>query len=98
MKNKLETIVQNNIKYFRHEMGWSQEKLSEKAGLSKVYLAEIESHKRKPSIPMMEKIAKALLIDPYFLMVSDPKSFLLVRHDQNQILDIISETVQKLKK
>ena len=98
MKNKLETIVQNNIKYYRKELGWSQEKLAEKAGLSKIYLAEIESHRRKPSIPMMEKIAEALCVDAYFLMVKDPKTFLSVRHNQNQILDMISESVQKLKK
>ncbi len=98
MKKKLETIIQNNIQFYRKKLGLSQEKLAEKAGLSKIYLAEMESHKRKPSIPMMEKLASALLIEPYYLMVDNPDTFLTVKDNQNLILDMICESVQKLKK
>ncbi len=98
MKKKLETIIQNNIQFYRKKLGLSQEKLAEKAGLSKIYLAEMESHKRKPSIPMMEKLASALLIEPYYLMIDNPETFLTVKDSQNLILDMICESVQKLKK
>ena len=96
-KKPLEKIVQDNIQYFRNELEWTQEKLAEKAKLSKIYLAEIESHKRKPSIPMMEKIADALGIDPYMLMVEKPKDFLSLKKDQNEIIEQIMNSIRKLK-
>lgn len=96
-KKPLESIVQDNVQYFRNEMGWSQEKLAEKAGLSKIYLAEIESHKRKPSIPMMEKLSLALGIDAFMLMVENPEDFISIKNNQDDILDRIIESVKRLK-
>ena len=96
-KKPLEKIVQDNIQYFRNELEWTQEKLAEKAGLSKIYLAEIESHKRKPSIPMMEKLAKALRIEPYLLMVDNPGDFLSEKKNQHEIIDQVIDSIQKLK-
>lgn len=96
-KKALETIVQDNVQYFRNELGWSQEKLAEKAGLSKIYLAEIESHKRKPSIPMMEKLARALEIAPYLLMVEEPKAFVDGKVAHDELIDKIIGSINSLR-
>jgi len=96
-KKSLEAIVQDNVQYFRNKLGWSQEKLAERAGLSKIYLAEIESHKRKPSIPMMEKLAGALSIEAYLLMLEKPGDFLSIKMTHNEVLDQVIESVKKMK-
>jgi len=98
MKKKLETIVQNNIQFFRNKLGWSQEELAEKAGLSKIYLAEMESHKRKPSISMMEKLATALDIKAYLLMVEEPTTYISASLTHDQLITDIAESIIKLKK
>ena len=98
MMEKLETIVQNNIQYFRNKLGWSQEELAEKAGLSKIYLAEMESHKRKPSISMMEKLATALDIKAYLLMVKEPTTYIPASLSHDQLISDIVESIMKFKK
>jgi transcriptional regulator with XRE-family HTH domain len=55
------------IKAERKAKGWSQAKLAEKVGISRVHLANIESaddaaHHRTPSLALLDRIAKALRI------------------------------------
>lgn len=58
-------IVRKNIKKFRKEKGYTQQKLADEAEISIDYLAEIESVKRKKtfSITILGRIANALEID-----------------------------------
>lgn len=58
-------IVRKNIKKFRKEKGYTQQRLSEEADMSNDYLAEIESEKRKKtfSIAILGRIADTLEID-----------------------------------
>lgn len=58
-------IVRKNIKKFRKEKGYTQQKLSEEAGISIDYLAEIESEKRKKSfsLAVLGRIADVLEVD-----------------------------------
>ena len=65
--------VGNRIKYFRKQMGLSQEKFALKAEIDRTYLAGIESGKRNATIQSIEKIVNALEVsmkdfwdfDPY---------------------------------
>lgn len=65
--------VGNRIKYFRKQMGLSQEKLALKADIDRTYLAGIESGKRNVTIVSIEKVVNALEVsmkefwnfDPY---------------------------------
>ena len=51
----------NNINQVRNELGYTLEKLSEKAGISTGYLCHLEKGTRKnPSRKTMESISKAL--------------------------------------
>jgi transcriptional regulator with XRE-family HTH domain len=55
------------IKATREAKGWSQAKLADKVGVSRVHLANIESaddapHHRNPSLALLDRIAKVLRV------------------------------------
>lgn len=64
---KLMQIFAINIKKYRLQHGYSQEKLAELAGLHRTYISAIEREQRNISIENIEKIATALNIDAYLL-------------------------------
>src|SRR5215831_14854053 len=49
-----------NIKRVREAKGWSQERLAQKAKLHRVSLAKIEAQMLTPTLPTLDRIAKAL--------------------------------------
>ena len=59
----IEIMLKTNIRRLRTELGWSQEKLAEKAEISPSYVTQIELGNRSPSIDIIEKIAIALGIE-----------------------------------
>jgi transcriptional regulator with XRE-family HTH domain len=62
-------ILAGNIKKYRKYLGYSQEKLAEKAGLSSQTLNDIEGCRRWVSAMTMTKLAKALHIAEYQLLM-----------------------------
>ena len=64
-------ILAGNIKKYRKNYGYSQEKLAEKAGLSAQTLNDIEGCRRWISAKTITKLAKALNIAEYQLLVPD---------------------------
>jgi len=48
------------IKRLRQQRGLTQEALAQRAGLHRVYVAQIEGQTKVPSIATLEKLAKAL--------------------------------------
>ena len=65
MTNNTIRLVQANIKKYRHERGYSQEELSEIAGISRDYLSEIERTKKIPSLKRLLQIAEALEVPAF---------------------------------
>lgn len=65
---KLNFIVGKNIKHYRKLAGITQMKLGIIAEMSEDYVSEIERGKTYPSLKKIEKIAKALNIEPYLLL------------------------------
>lgn len=57
---KVNKIFAINMRLRRKQLGISQEKLAELAGLHRTYIGGIEQFLRNPSVKSMEKIAKAL--------------------------------------
>jgi transcriptional regulator with XRE-family HTH domain len=93
MKNNdahaLNSEICNRIKKLRAERGWSQDRLSEKAGFTKSYLSQIENHKKEPPISTLNKIAYALELDVLELITgqksaAEHKPFTLVRADERR--------------
>jgi transcriptional regulator with XRE-family HTH domain len=64
-------ILAENIKKHRKNFGYSQEKLAEKAGLSSQTLNDIEGCRRWVSPKTMTKLAKALHIAEYQLLIPE---------------------------
>jgi transcriptional regulator with XRE-family HTH domain len=75
MKADLEPVrkvLAGNIKRYRKNLGYSQEKLPEKAGLSAQTLNDIEGCRRWVSATTITKLARAFHLVEYQLLVPDP--------------------------
>ena len=64
-------ILAKNIRKYRKNFGYTQEKLAEKAGLSAQTLNDIEGCRRWVSPKTLTKLAKALHIAEYQLFVPE---------------------------
>jgi transcriptional regulator with XRE-family HTH domain len=60
-----------NMKKYRKKKHISQMKLAEMLDTSTSYIGEIEINSRVPSLAMVERIAKALNIEPFRLFLED---------------------------
>jgi transcriptional regulator with XRE-family HTH domain len=56
------------LKQLRERRGLSQEQLAEAAGISRTYLARLETAKHDPTLSVIEKLAKALNVKPAELL------------------------------
>ncbi len=54
--------IGDNIRSLRHKRGYSQEKLSELAGINAKYLGEIERGEKNPTASVIYKLASALRV------------------------------------
>ena len=63
----LERLVIDNIKRIRKEKGISQEKLAEACSTATSYIGLMEIYKNVPKLSTIERIAKALEVDPLVL-------------------------------
>jgi transcriptional regulator with XRE-family HTH domain len=50
------------LKALRKTRGMSQEALAERAGISRTYLARLETARQDPTLSTLEKLAKALKV------------------------------------
>lgn len=64
-------LIGKNIRYYRRKTGLSQEGLAEVTGLHRTYIGGVERGERNISAINISKIAKALKIDPYILMLEN---------------------------
>ena len=71
MENKQEILVKfgNKVKEYRTQKGISQEKLAELASLHRTYIGMIERAEKNITLLNIEKIAKALKIEPKDLLL-----------------------------
>ena len=58
-------VFRENLKYYRKQMGLSQEKLSELIGYGETYITEIESRHKFPKPETIDIIASELEVEPY---------------------------------
>ncbi|HEY9060050.1 MAG TPA: helix-turn-helix transcriptional regulator [Pseudobacteroides sp.] len=58
-----------NVRKYRNEKGFSQEKLAEITGLHRTYISDVERGTRSISLDNIEKLANALEIQVYKLFV-----------------------------
>lgn len=66
----LRQTVAGNVRRLRKERGYTQEELSELAGINRNYTGMIERGERSPTVDILEKLANALEIDPVALLTA----------------------------
>jgi len=67
---KLAHIVSDNVRYYRHRAGLTQESLGIKSKLHPDYIGRLERGQDSISIPNLEKIAKVLKVEPHILLIA----------------------------
>ena len=95
----MEVIIGKNVKKTRKELGFTQQSFAEKAEISIPYLAQIENGTKGPSLEVIEKLAHALQVEPFELLVP-PKTKLT--YDKKSVItafsvELRSELDQKIK-
>ena len=64
-------VFGTNVKLYRQSQNLSQEKLAEKCGLQRTYISDIERFRRSISLDNIQKIANALNIKAYQLLIEE---------------------------
>jgi transcriptional regulator with XRE-family HTH domain len=67
----LSVIAGDNIRGFRNKLGISQEKLAEFADLHRTYIGSVERGEYNLTLLTLERIAKALKVEPSLLLIKD---------------------------
>lgn len=62
-------VLAANIVALRHEKGWSQEALAFECGLHRTFIAHVERLARNIAVDNIERIATALGVESYQLLV-----------------------------
>lgn len=71
-------VFGSNVKAYRQRIGLSQEAFAEKCGMHRTYISAIECFRRSISLENIQKIAYALEIEPYQLLLENREN------DQNE--------------
>jgi transcriptional regulator with XRE-family HTH domain len=64
-------VFGTNVKRYRLEMGLSQEKFAELCDLHRTYISDIECFQRNVSLESIQKIADAIGIESYKLLIEE---------------------------
>lgn len=70
---ELIVVFGTNLRKYRERLGVSQEKFAEMCSLHRTYISDIERFQRNISLSNIQKIAHALKIEPYKLLINDDK-------------------------
>jgi transcriptional regulator with XRE-family HTH domain len=93
----LQTIFISNMKRIRKQKHITQEKLAEICGTDTCYIGQIETLRRFPSIPLIEKIAAALEVEPWVLFKNDEATNIEKEREEKILLikDKLSTEIDK---
>jgi transcriptional regulator with XRE-family HTH domain len=69
----LRRTLGKNLRFFRQKKGLSQAQLAELCDISRNYIAEIETENKTPSFTRFERLADALGVEPYELLLPEDR-------------------------
>ena len=69
---RLLQVFSNNLRKYRNVSGLSQEAFANKVGLYQTYINALKCEKRSIVLDNIEKIADALKMDAYLLVINNP--------------------------
>ena len=64
-------IFGSNVRKYRTLQGISQERFAEMCGLHRTYISAVECYRRSISLENIQRLADALGIKPYLLLVEE---------------------------
>ena len=64
-------VFGTNVKHYRQAIGLSQEAFAEKRGMHRTYISAIECFRRSISLENIQRIADALNIEAYKLLLEN---------------------------
>lgn len=64
-------VFGSNVKRYRQAIGLSQEAFAEKCGMHRTYISAIECFRRSISLENIQRIADALGVDAYQLLLEN---------------------------
>jgi transcriptional regulator with XRE-family HTH domain len=101
-RKELRGILATNIKLYRGRRNWSQADLSEKSGLSIVYLSDIERGNKWPYLDTLIKLAEAFEIEAFELLkpediLPEDTASILVKYSE-ETLAILDKSLESVKK
>ena len=70
----IKELFGTNLRKFRTQKEYSQEKFAELCGLHRTYISDIECFQRNVSLENIQKIAEALEIKSYMLLVEEEEN------------------------
>lgn len=70
---KIRNVLPNRVRAFRNSKVWTQERLAEEVDIHTTYVSRIESGKKFPALIIICKIADALGINAYELLMDEAK-------------------------
>ena len=88
---KIRNVLPNRIRSFRNSKVWTQERLAEEVDIHTTYVSRIESGKKFPALFIICKIADALGVNTYELLMDEAK----VRscdYKRKKLVSIINES------
>lgn len=65
-------LVGSNVARLRRDLGWTQEQLAERSGLSQQYISGLENGLRNPTVLTIYELAVSLGVKPEALIGSNP--------------------------
>jgi len=70
---KVRNVLPNRVRSFRNSKIWTQERLAEEVDIHTTYVSRIESGKKFPALFIICKIADALGVNTYELLMDEVK-------------------------
>lgn len=91
--DKIQACLASNMKRYRKQLNFSQEKLAEEAKASANYIAMIENGRYFPSLPMLRQIATALNVDPLDLFDKGGFEFQILENLRSEVIESVLQSV-----
>ena len=89
----LHQILSINVREIRKRNGLTQAELAEKCNISNTFIGEIETGIKYPAPKTLEKIAEALEVMPYVLLI--PKDAKISDIDRKELVQKITKDIEK---
>lgn len=94
-ETELVSLYGENIRRIRQSKGLSQDTLSEKAEISPGFLSEIENHRKTGTFDTFAKIAEALGVEPYELLLPQNSAVNLDSRRTKQLMKQLRKNVSE---